>query len=77
VKVRPPKLAVGDAAQAQVLLELDDAANRLVFYGAQCLGVDRAIAELLTRIEQELRAQETADLVGAKRRRRADAGAFG
>ena len=42
VEIRAPILAVGDAAQAQVFLELDDAADRLVLDGSKPRGVDRA-----------------------------------
>ena len=69
VEIGAAELAVGDAAQAQVLLELDDAADRVVLHAAQRRGVDGAGLVLLARIEQRLGAQEAADVVGAKRRR--------
>ena len=74
MKVGAPEFAVGDAAQSQLLLEFDDAADRVVLDGAKLVRVDRAHAELFPRIEQEFRPQETADMVGAKRRQIARAG---
>ena len=60
VKVGAPEFAVGDAAQSQIFLEFDDAADRFILHGAE-----------LGRIEQEFGAQEAADMVGAKGRRSA------
>src|SRR5689334_21610234 len=73
VEVRAPELAVGDAAQPEVLLELDDAANRLVLHLAKRGSVQRARLELVARVEQEFRPEEAADVVGAKGRRCATA----
>jgi hypothetical protein len=73
VEVGAAKLAVGDPAQPEVLLELDDAANRVILGGPQLRGVDRTRLELVARVEQELGAQETPDVVGAIRRRGARA----
>jgi len=50
------------------VLEADYIEDRVVFDPAQLLHGDRALAAFLTRLEQRLRAQETADVVGAKRR---------
>ena len=47
VEVGAAELAVGDAAQAQVLLELDDVADRRVFDAPERGGVDLAVRELL------------------------------
>ena len=56
--------------QADVLLEPDDLGDRLVFHRAQLRGVDRLLdEELFARLEQVLRAQEAADVVGAERGR--------
>ena len=52
--------------QAHVFLELDDLGDRVVLDGAQRLGRDRAGGTLLARLEQALRAQEAADVVGAE-----------
>src|SRR5690606_26306022 len=59
------KLAVGNGFKAHVFLELDDLGNGLVFDFAQLLGIDLALGELRTRIQQILWTQEAADLVGA------------
>ena len=73
VEIGAPEFAVGDAAQSEILLELDDAADRFVLHGTELGCVDCACAELLACIEQEFGAQEAADVVGAKRRRSARA----
>ena len=74
MEIRAPIFTVGNPAQAEILLELDDAADRIVFDAPQLRDVDCAGPELLPRIEQEFRSQEASDMIGAKRRRRADAG---
>src|SRR6185437_7454272 len=67
VKIGAAKLAVGDSLQTEVFLEANDVANRHVFDGAQLGAVDRAVAVSLASVEQCRRAQEAADVVGAKR----------
>ena len=69
MEIGAAELAIRDAAQSQVLLELDDAADRLVLDAAQRRGVDGAGLVLLARVEQRLGAQEAAHVVCTKRRR--------
>src|SRR5260221_3090548 len=67
VKVRPAKLAVGDALETRVLLELDDLGDRLVLDRAERRPVDLASREALASIEQLAGTEEAADMVGPKR----------
>jgi hypothetical protein len=67
VEIGAAELAVGDALQADVFLELDDLGNGVVFDGAQGLFGDLAFLLLRAGVEQALRAQEAADMVGAER----------
>ena len=60
------EFAVGDAMQPQVLLEFDDLADGAILDLAQGLRGDGAAGTLLARIEQVLRPQETADMIGAE-----------
>ena len=66
VEIGAAELAVGDAVQAHVFLELDDVGDGAVFHRAQLLGRDLALGVLLARVEQELGAQEAADVVGTE-----------
>ncbi|MEI9852348.1 MAG: hypothetical protein WDN24_17505 [Sphingomonas sp.] len=61
------ELAVGDAVQAQLFLELHHSENRLVLDRAQRRGVDRAFAEPGARLEQFLGTQEAADMICSER----------
>ena len=70
VKERAAEFTVGDAAQAEVLLELDDLADRAILDRAQLGGRKRCALRGSARLEQILRPQETADVIGAKRRLR-------
>jgi hypothetical protein len=65
VEVGAAELAVGDALQAHVFLELHDLGDGLVFHLAQLLGRDLALGLLGAGFEQVLRAQEAADMVVA------------
>ena len=65
VEIGAAELAVGDALEADVLLELHDLGDRLVFDLAQLLGRDVAARLLGAGFEQVLRAQEAADVVVA------------
>jgi len=67
VEVGAAKLAVGDAGQATVALELHDFGDGAVFHRAQLPGVDLADRLLLARLQQVGRAQEAADVVSAER----------
>jgi hypothetical protein len=67
VEVGAPVLAVGDALQAEILLEADDVADRAVLDLAQLRARDLALALALARVEQLLGAQEAADVIGAER----------
>ncbi len=67
VEVGPAEFAVGDPPQAQVFLKAHDVANRRVLDLPQFGGAHRAGLEALARVEQRLRTQEAADVVGAER----------
>ena len=62
------KLAVGNPLQAHVLLGAHDFANARVLDCVQFGGGQAAGGEKLARFPQPLRAKETPDMVGAKRR---------
>src|SRR3712207_5915408 len=62
------ELAVGGGAQADVPLEPDDVGDRLVLDAAQLGRVDLPRRGPGPGVEQALRAQEAADVVGAERR---------
>src|SRR5204863_1821976 len=62
VEIRATELAVGDAAQAQVLLESDDVANCRILDDAQRLRGDLALGESLARLDERARSQEAADV---------------
>jgi hypothetical protein len=49
----------------------DDVADRVVLDPAQLAGVEAARGEVVARLEEGLRAEQAADLVGAERRCRA------
>ena len=66
MEIGAAELAVGDAVQAHVFLELDDVGDGAVFHRAQLLRRDLPLGVLLARVEQELGAQEAADVVGAE-----------
>ena len=66
VEVGAAELAVGDALQADIFLELDDLGDRLVFDFAQPFGRDLAVRMLFAGFEQDLGAQEAADVIGAE-----------
>ena len=63
-----PELPVGRHAQAQVLLQGDDVADRVVLDGPQAGGVDPAGGEVVTGLHQRPRAQQAADVLGPERR---------
>ena len=65
---RAAELAVGGRAQADVLLQLDRVADRVVLDRAQLFGVDRVVREVLARLQQRGRAEQAADVVGSVRR---------
>ena len=69
VKVRPPKLAVGDAANAALLLQPDDGANRVVFDEAERFSRERARLVPLPGLEQRPRPEKAAHVIGAERGR--------
>ena len=68
VKEGAAKLAVGDPLQAHILLGAHDFADARVLDCVQLGGGEAAGGETLTRFPQPLRAKETPDMVGAKRR---------
>ena len=67
VEVGAAELAVRDTAQPEVFLELHDVANRGVFHRAQLRARDRAALRLLACVQQFLRPEKAADVIGAKR----------
>ena len=65
---RAAELSVGRDVQADVLLQGDDIADRLVLDRAQAGGVDPARREIMAGLHQCSRAQQAADVVGPERR---------
>ena len=65
---RAPKLAVGGALQADVALEGDRIADRVVLDGTQLSRVDAARLVVGPGSPHSLGPQQAADVVGAKRR---------
>jgi hypothetical protein len=61
------KLAVGDGLQTDLLVQGDRTADGVVLDGAQRSGVDVAGKMLGTGVRQLRRAQQAADVIGAKR----------
>ena len=62
-----PEFAVGDGLQPELLLHLDDVADGIFLDFGELCGVDLAGGVLLSRPQQFGRAQEAADMLGAKR----------
>ena len=67
VEVGAPEFAVGDALEAEILLEADDVSDGGVFDGAQPHAIDLAALEAVARLQELRRSQEAADVIGAKR----------
>src|SRR5262249_45275570 len=65
------ELAIGDRVQADTLLHSGDLADQPVLDPAQIGGGQPALKMRLARLAQLLRADQAADVVGAKRRLRA------
>src|SRR3972149_202606 len=63
--------AVGDRLQAALFLASDDALDLAVLDRLECRRIDFASGALLARLLQRGRTQQAADVIGAKRRRRA------
>jgi hypothetical protein len=61
-----PELAIGDALQAHLFLLSGHLGDALILDRAQRLGLDLPPVAPRPRLEQPLRAQEAADVVGAK-----------
>jgi hypothetical protein len=61
------ELAVRGRAQAHLLLHAHDLADGVVLDGVQLLVVELAVGVRRARVEQPLRAQQAADVVGAER----------
>jgi hypothetical protein len=74
VKEGPAQLSIGDGCETHFFLQSDDLRNRAVLHRAQLLPVDAPERELLAGGMQEVRAQETADLIGAEWRSAAGLG---
>ena len=53
--------------QADTLLQRDGSADRVVLGGAQLSGADAPSGTLRSRVRQLRRAQQAADMIGAKR----------
>jgi hypothetical protein len=66
-EVATAELAVGDDGDAGLLLPGHRDGDRLVLDRAQVAGSDRAGVAALPRLEQGLRAEQAADVVGAER----------
>ncbi len=71
VEIRAAELAVGDRLQAGVLLHLHDLGDRAILDRPQVRRRDLAARLPVARLQQVLRAQEAADVIGAERRCRA------
>jgi hypothetical protein len=65
----PPKFAVGDGMEADLLLQLDDLAYAAILEPAQLLARGLSRHEIAPRLDQPLRPDQAADMVGAERRR--------
>jgi hypothetical protein len=63
MEIGAAELAVGDALEAHVFLELHDLGDGLVFHRAQLLGRDVALGLLFAGFQQVLGSQEAADMV--------------
>src|SRR6185437_12316315 len=61
-------LAVSGELEPDLLLHLDDRAHRILLDAAKLLGGQFLAREFLARLDQRLRAQKAADMIGAKRR---------
>ncbi len=64
----PTDLAVGDALQPNLLLQLHQAADCGIFDRPQLLGRDQAGLMILARLADVGGAQQAADMIGSKRR---------
>ena len=62
-----PEFAVGDSGEADRLLLLHHFCDCGVFASAKFVRAQRLVLPLLARFQQRLRAQQAADMVGAKR----------
>src|SRR5439155_20366434 len=67
-----PKLPVVHDFEADVLLELDDVADRLVLNGAKLRRAEPPVVEVAKRVAQPRRTKKAADVVGARRRTAVD-----
>jgi hypothetical protein len=63
-----PELAVGDYLEAAVLLQLHHAADCFVLHCAEGVLLELALSVRAERVAQLARAQQAADVVGAKGR---------
>jgi hypothetical protein len=64
----PAELAIGDELEAELLLQPDDVADRLVRRLGQLRLIDLAARKARALFHQFRRAQEAADMLGAERR---------
>src|SRR5690348_10658704 len=62
------ELAVGRAFKAEPFLELHHLADRFILDGLELIRRDGVLLPLVARIEQLLRTQETANVIGTERR---------
>jgi DNA-binding transcriptional LysR family regulator len=67
---RPRDLTVGDALEADILLHLDDIANATIFDLPQRSSRQFATLPTFASLQEFLRAQQAADMIGAERRSR-------
>jgi hypothetical protein len=73
MEIGSAEFTIGDALQANILLECDNLGDCAILNRPELLGVDLTTRLLFTGIEQVFRAQEATDMIGAKRRRCASA----
>ena len=74
IPILAPEFPVGHHRQSGEFLTRDDVANRRIFDRSQSLGIDLTACKRFARRRDFDRAQQTADMVGVKKRLRADRG---
>ncbi len=66
MKIFAAQLAIGDGVQTDIFLQLHHFSDGLVFGRAQLGGGNLPLHGLCVRVQQIFRAQEAADMIGAK-----------
>jgi hypothetical protein len=72
MEISATKLAVGDSFQTKIFLKSNHVPDCRIFDSAQLRAIDGAAAVAFAGVEQRRRAQEAADVIGAKRGRAAN-----